>query len=373
MRYYRQAAAQLSFGTEGALHSTPSEMRDERRTVCLTKKEGKDFYYSPLGAFTREELELVDTPTSRVDLIGLLPGRKLRLGESWKHDSDFLAHLLNLDTVGASDVRGKLDSVSNGIAVLSSEGTVDGAVDSAATEIKLKASYKFDLKSRRIISLTLAFHEKREVTQTEPGFDVVTKLAMAETSMAKSEELSADRLVNLDLSLSAESAWLQFTTKHGGFELLLDPRWKVLFDQPSSAVFRYVDAGELTAQVNLIRMKPSETEAAISLEEFSAQASKALAENFGQLIESKQYASPRGNRVLRVEATGVNSEVDMRWVYYHVSSEEGKQITCVMTCQEEDWKTFAPADESLVNRIELVDLPEVDEEPTPAKTARKPE
>jgi hypothetical protein len=373
VRHYQVAAAKFQFGTEENAQLQTPTVRDSRRTVCLTSTGEHDAYYCPTGALTREELELLDTPTCRVDLVELLPGRKVAVDDTWKHDSTTLARLLNLDTIGVNQATSRLASVKGRKATITLEGNVDGAVGGVATEIEINAKYVFDLDRKRVTSMAMAYREKRAIAAAEPGFEVVVKLAMAEAPLATSAELSDDRLANLTLRNADRSTWVEYESKHGGYQLLHDSRWRVLLDQPKTTIFRYVDGGELIAQANLARLHADQTEASITMEAFAEQAGKALGDNLGQLIESKQYESPAGYRVLRVEATGVISDVAMRWVYYHVNNNEGLRASAVITVEEKLLDRLAGADKLLIEALKLVPLAESKGEPTPAKTAARPQ
>ena len=372
IRHYLAADAEIHYGPEGHAERVVSTLRDARRLVCLTEKQGQPLVFSPAGSLRREELELIDAPSGRIDLVELLPGRKLRVGESWQHSGPLMARLLNLDTVGVTDAASRLESIEGKRANIVLEGHVDGAVAGVATEIEIKGRYLFDSAAGRVVLCSLSFREKRAIAPTEPGFEVVTQLAMAEQQLAASEHLAPERLANLDLRPGTQAGHLEYDSVHGGFKLHFDPGWRMLLDQKTAAIFRYAHNHELIGQANLVRMPQSEIEAAISLEAYAQQVSKALAENLGQLVQSKQYQSAAGNRVLRVEATGVISEVPMRWIYYHLSNNDGQRLSCVVTVEEKLLETFADADALFIDGIELTPSIEPDPEPTPAKTARSP-
>src|SRR6185436_19285387 len=114
-------------------------LRDERRLFVVQYKGDDTNLFSPQGPLTREELELVDAPGSSTILATILPNKKTAIGGEWKLSNVTLARLLGLETVTEQNVTGKLTKVEDGLAILSLDGKVTGAVGGASSEIDLKA------------------------------------------------------------------------------------------------------------------------------------------------------------------------------------------------------------------------------------------
>ena len=82
---------------------------------------------------------------------------------------------------------------------------------------------------------------------------------------------------------------------------------------------------------------------------------RALGNNFGEFVEAKQSVDSAGHRVLRVVVNGVvhgkSAEVPIRWIYYHVADEQGRQAALTFTVEQEALERFADADRAMVDSL----------------------
>ena len=130
---------------------------------------GKTTLFSPVGALTREELDLVDAPASSLVMDELLPESPVAVGGTWKHSQAAIMALLGLEAVSFAEVHSVFDEVKSGVARISAAGTVQGGVGGVATEIELKIKYNYDLKAQRITWLALLIKEKRAIGHVRPA------------------------------------------------------------------------------------------------------------------------------------------------------------------------------------------------------------
>ncbi len=93
----------------------------------------------------------------------------------------------------------------------------------------------------------------------------------------------------------------------------------------------------------------------VSLEDFQNDVRQALDKNFGEFVDAKQSDNAAGYRVLRVEASGAahdkSTEVPIRWVYYHVADQQGRQVALTFTVEQEHLDRFAEADRAIVDSL----------------------
>ena len=97
----------------------------------------------------------------------------------------------------------------------------------------------------------------------------------------------------------------------------------------------------------------------ISLEDYQNDVREALGKNFGEFVEAKQSGDAAGYRVLRVVANGVahdkSTEVPIRWIYYHVADEQGRQVALTFTVEQEHLERFAEADRAIVDSLRFAE------------------
>lgn len=357
VRHYREAAAEVKVG-QGLV--TP-QLNPQRRLLVAQIEDGEATLFSPLGPLTRDDLELVDIQGNSLALSGLLPRQAVRVGESWELDGGLLAILLGLDTITRNDVRGTLEPLDGSTAVLTIEGSLEGAAEGVVSKIELKAKLNFDLTRRAVTWLAANFRERREISHGEPGFDVTARLRLAIAPQTNAETLSDQALRALPLSATAGATLLQLSPQKSFFRLIHDRRWRVMLDRHDLCVLRCVDRGDLLAQGNISELADAEPGKRLALEGFQAEVLDSLASSAGQIAEASQETSDDGLRILRVQATGITSEIPIVWIFYHLSNEQGRQAAMSFTLASDAQQRFAEGDRTLVESFEFTPRPQPQE------------
>lgn len=368
VRSYRDASAEVKVGQGMA---TP-QMNSERRLVVAEIAGGEPTLFCPLGPLSRDDLDLIDIQGNSLALSGLLPERTVRAGEAWQIDRESLAILLGLDAVTSSSVQGTLDKVDGNLAILTIQGSLEGAAQGVASKIELKAKANFDRAQRAVTWLAANFHERREVGHAEPGLDVTARLRVAITPQAAVETLSDAALRDVPLTASAGATLLELRPQQSHLQLIHDRRWRVLVDRHDLCVLRCVDGGDLIAQCNLSELADAEPGQRLALEAFQAEVLESLTSSAGQVVEAAQSTTDDGRRILRVQATGIASEVPISWVFYHVSNEQGRQAALSFTLEASVVERFAEGDRTLVESLTFAPRPPAQEAKRETSAASAP-
>ena len=374
VRHYQSAEAKFNLkNTEFS-----ERLRDDRRLVVLQAENDDGIYFSPLGPLLREELELLDVPGAGVLPELLLPGKVLRVGETWNLSEAVIARLLSLDAVHKHDIIGKFDELRHGVAILSLEGKAAGAIGGVSSDVNLKAKLNLDPQEQLLTWLALSFTENRAIGHAQPGYDVTTRIRMLTGLAEDAPELSETSLGTLPLTAGLGEKLLSFRSEKGGFELVHDRRWRVMTERYDSAVLRLIDRGELVAQCNVAKLKNFAKDEKLTIEAFQEDVKKALEKNKGIITEVSQNTTDHGLLVQRLLVTGTASELPIQWTYYHVSDSEGRRASLVFTIDAKLVERYAHIDQELISAFRLFDPPKSEGEPTPAEktdaeTAQKKE
>jgi len=365
VRIYTEAQAVIKIENGGV---TPV-LSEDHRLIGVDWTGDACNLYSPRGALSRDELELVDLPAPSLLLDALLPSEAVAKDATWKQPDGFWAAFLRLDAVGSNDVTSKLVELTAGKeAIVELAGILTGAVEGVATEIEIKGRYRFDLTSHRIATFGMAIKEKRSIGHVGPGMDVVARLEMTLEPLADSPQLSDEALAGLPLDPESAGQALTYQPQTQAYRFFNDRRWHIIEESPELTTLRYVDRGELVAQCNVAPGAKAPPGKHTGLEKFQEDIKKVLGESFGQFVEAASGTSPSGYVVHRVTATGTVKELAIEWRYYLLADAEGHQAMFAFTLEQDLAERFGDADEQLVGSLTLTQPPtETAAKPTPAR------
>ena len=143
--------------------------------------------------------------------------------------------------------------------------------------------------------------------------------------------------------------------------MIQDRRWRVLLDRHDVCVLRCVDRGDLVAQCNISELADAEPGKRLALEGFQQEVRESVTSGAGQIVEASQTTTDDGLRILRVQATGVASEVPIVWVFYHLSNDQGRQAALSFTLEAKLQERFAEGDRTLVESFQFTPQPPLQE------------
>lgn len=342
------------------------KLRTERNLVVARTAEAQPELHSPLGPMTSDESELLQLPFQTLLIDDLLPGKTVKVGESWKHDDAVLCSLLNLDAVSQSDVSSTLGEATAEAARVEFKGVVQGALGGVAAEFDVVGRYKFDRTQDRITWLAVLLKEKRAIGHVEPGVEATTRLQMTLAPIAEPKDLSVAELRDVDLSPYPELLRLEHVSQAGGYRLDHERRWHVMTDSNEVLALRLVDRGELLAQCNIRHITIPDPSRQPSLTQFQADIRRSLDKNFGQFVRVGESGNSLGQTIFRAEAAGTVEELTIHWIYYLVLDPSGRQVVFAFTVEQPLLDRFEGADTALVSTVRFNDPNATATQPTDA-------
>ena len=361
-RYYDEVSAVVKVEETGL----KPVLRPGRRLIAVEVDAATVTLFSPHGALTRDELDLVDIPADSLVLDRLLPKGPVAVGDSWKLSEKLLAALLGLDAISKADVQSELTDITNKAASMRMTGRVEGALGGVSTEIELKAKYRFNRKTGRIDWLGLLVKEQRSIGHVYRGVDVVSRLQMTVTPKTVSTELDAAALKGLASKPTAALNQLTYESPQHGWQFTHDRCWHVIADHRDLAILRMLDRGDLVAQCNVSSLPKLPPGKEVTLSEFQSDVQKALDKSFGSFVEARQWAGETGYRIYRVAVRGTASELPIQWNYYLITDQQGRRVALAFTVEGELVEQLDKADETLIGSLRFLD-------PKVAPTPKRPE
>jgi hypothetical protein len=118
---------------------------------------------------------------------------------------------------------------------------------------------------------------------------------------------------------------------------------------------RLVERGDLVSQCNISSLPALASGKQLTLDGFELDIRKALGDDFGSFVESKQELSENQLAVLRVVVAGMVQEVPIEWVYYHLTDATGRRVSLVFTHESAKIEQFAAADRSIVASFRMME------------------
>jgi hypothetical protein len=350
------------------------QLRETRKLISATSTMGDVILASPNGALTRDELELIDIPANTLVLDQVLPTDAVAIGHRWKPTEDVMARFLCLDAVGHTEVECVLVEAKDGVAQVTIDGTLGGAIDGISTEIELKGKLLVDIShadTPTLKSLLLAIKEKRGASYVDPGVDVVAKLRLGLEPIAESKLLPEDAIAAARAGRSSSEAnesvgpALEYISTTKGVRFHYDRRWHITREEQDVVVMRLVDRGDLIAQCNIAptNLAGSDTgdksadgsATPLALADFQTQVQTALGKLFGQFEKAKQRGTDSGLRILEAVALGSAQDLPIQWRYYMVHDRQGRAATVVFTMEAPKAEQFADQDAPIVDSVEFME------------------
>lgn len=367
-------ANSVRFYETAETHSTANEkplddkLPTVKRLISVDTSGERPILFSPQYTLTREELELISVPGNPAVLAKLFPAEPVAINQTWSPDDQALAQVLGIDAINNHEVVATLSEVDkSGVAKVSLEGKVSGAIQGVATEIELKGRLNLDTRNQAITWFAASIKEDRSIGHALPGFDV-TAIVRTQIEAAKpTDELSDANLAKLNLQANDGSEMLAFEGKKAGFRLMHDRRWHAMAETPKQTVFRMVADGELIAQANVNRLTNMKAGEQMTLEGFEAEVKKALKERLGQVVDASQAINSQGLRELRVTAVGTANKMPITWIYYLISDDNGRRYSTVFTFETSLAEKFGQTDRSFMSGFDLMEVAK----PTIAKGAEE--
>ncbi|QVL33406.1 hypothetical protein KIH39_05695 [Telmatocola sphagniphila] len=206
-------------------------LRPAIKQMVFLEKEGKRLPFSPAAPLTWNEIEFLRTETFVPALMGLLPGKEVKVLDTWKLPSETARDLTDLEKVEDNNLIGRFVQVTtlNGrqVGELSLSGSARGVNEDGPTKHTLKGSVFFDLQSKVITYVSILgeqhlFDSKGEINGKLEGRFVLTREPREAFSLRKIAAVSAS-----DILPNESNTRLLYEIPELGFSFQYPRRWHI--------------------------------------------------------------------------------------------------------------------------------------------------
>lgn len=351
-RHYQTAVSRSTVDTDKVDRS----LSDGRRLIVAQRTGDALFCYAPAGPLTRGELEVVSEHFETLHLPGLLPGKEVKVGETWKIDPAAAQSVCLFDGLISHELTGTLKEVSGQTAVVRVEGTAKGIETGALVNLTVAANMHFDLAARRIVAVAWSQRDTREQGPVSPAAEVeTTTVVKREPLAAVPEELAPAALARVPAETDPPRAmqYLFHRDPAGRYQFLHSRDWHTVGQTDYHLIMRLLDRGDFVAQATLAVWKNAGAGKHISPEEFDKLVASGTGWKPEEVVDRGEVPTDGDRWAYRVVARGELDGAKVVQSFYVLADASGEQVILTFTMKPTTADRLGTRDVALVNAIEF--------------------
>lgn len=350
-RHYDEAVASTVLGGEKINRTLPA---DRRLVVASQSSEGLTCY-APAGPVTRDELDLVTEHFNPQCLPGLLPGREVKVSDTWAITPQAAQAACLFDGLIKHALTGKLVEVKDGLAVFSVEGTAEGIEQGSKVSLTITATGRFDPTTKRVVELTWKQKDERDQGPVNPASQIEATVTLKREAVSQvPAELADAALAGLAQAAPQGLATaLRHADPKGRYQFVYPREWHVTAQTEQHLVLRLIEKGEFITQATVSVWKKADPGKHATPEEFK----KAVGESAGwqveRVLDDGELPTDGGRWLYRVTAAGKIQDIPAVQSFHLLAGPQGDQVAVTFAMKPEKVKAVGTRDASLVNAIEF--------------------
>jgi hypothetical protein len=349
-------------------NTSQSTLRDNCKQTFVVNHANQWQQFCQAEPMLVTEVELLLAPLNVTVIELLLPETPAKISQPWTISKEAARELFNLDAVHESTLVASISKVEEGIASIELNGDIQGTANSVSTQLNIKGNFQAKLASECAIVcwVGLAIQEKRAISQSEPGFDIVARVRLIREEQPHAWSVDREKLIALSTADHAAQLTIKMGSAMGGYAFLADRQWKTYIDTGEEAIFRLIENNSIVAQCNVTRLPKLDAGKQLTLAALQQEIRQSLKGNAPTIVEASERATANQLKLMRVVVSGQSEEVPIQWVYAHLSDDSGRRVSLVFTMGANAAEQFAGADEQICSTFELYP------DPTPKADTDRP-
>lgn len=351
-RHY--STAQSTLDVAGV--KTTNSLRSER-SVTVAQRTNEGFVtYSLGGPLTREELELIGGQFDSMSIAGLVPGKAVKVGETWKLSNHAVQGLCGFEGLISHELTGKLESVSGGQAVLKVSGKAIGVDLGAQVTLTVDATATFDLAQKRIVRLSWKQDDERDQGPASPGFKAEISIDVTREAAAEPRALADAALEAVPQGFDVPAALTTITYRDpmGRFELAQPRDWQLTGATSRHTVFRLLDRGDFVAQATVTPWDAAEAGKQFDAKQFKEAMLASPGWEAGEVLQEGEIQTGQPGRfVYRVSASGAIDDMKVVQTFFLVTNPSGQQVVIAFSMKQPQMAKLGVRDLAFVEGITL--------------------
>jgi hypothetical protein len=348
-RYYEQARSHVA--VDGS--NLARQVRDERRLIVAQRPHDQFLCYSPRGALTNEELELISEHFDTLTLAGLLPQSSVSTGDTWKIRNETVQALCQFEALISHELTGKLDEVSDGFASISVGGKASGIEVGALAKITVSAKVRYEILPKRLVSVEWTQKDERDQGPASPAGTIEATTIVKRASIDQPRELTDLALESVPPGFEPPTALtlIYHRDNQSRYDVAASRDWHLVAQTDQHLVLRLIDRGDLIAQLSLTPWTKADKGKHISPEEFKDVVSNAPGWQLEEILEAGPVPVENGVWTYRISARGMMEETKVIQTVYVVANADGDQVVAAFTMKPGQVGKLGSRDLTLVGSI----------------------
>jgi hypothetical protein len=351
-RYYTTAASRATVGD-----SKNERFLSANRKLIVAQRTGDSLLcYSPAGPLTQQEVEVASEHFDTLHLAGILPAKEVKLGDSWKLDSEVAQTLCLFDGLISHELMAKLKQADSGTAIVTIDGTAKGIENGAMANLTIAAAVRFDREKNRIVSVEWKQRDVRDQGPTSPAAEVESTTLVTRTPLEREpDELNAAALAVVPTSNDppATMQHLIHRDPRSRFQLIYGRDWHVVGQSDYHLILRLLDRGDFVAQATLTSWKNAGAGMHMTPADFEKLVSEGTGWKMEQVLERVEVPTDADRWICRITARGELDGTKVIQNFYVVAAATGDQMIVTFTMKPTAAERLGTRDLAIVTAIDF--------------------
>ena len=351
-RFYQTAATNGVVDGDRVQRTLPAD----RRLIVAQRTGDSLFCYSPLGPLTRPDLEVVSEHFETLHLTGVLPGKEVAVGDTWKLDSLTAQSLCLFDGLISHDLTASLKGVAGGVAAITIEGSAKGIESGALATLTVTATIQFDTHKKRIVGVEWRQKDTRDQGPATPAAELETTTTLKRESLDRAPAELADTVMATIPTADDPPATLKHLLHRdpqGRYRLLHSRDWHVVGQTDYHLIMRYLDRGDFVAQVTITHWDNAGAGKHISPDEFEKLTQGGMNWKVEQITDRTEVPTDPDRWAYRISARGQLEGSPVVQNFYVIANANGDQVILTFTMRPASATRIGTRDLELVNAIDF--------------------
>jgi hypothetical protein len=302
-------------------------------------------------------LEVVSEHFDTLHLAGILPGKEVSVGDTWKTDSGVAQSICLFDGLISHTLTGKLKQVADGMAIIGIEGTAKGIENGALADLTIAAEVRFDVSKKRIVRVEWKQKDVRDQGPVTPAAEVeTTTVVKREPLDAAPDELgpAAVATVPLDDEPPSQMRSLLHRDPKNRYQFLYARDWHIVGQTDHHLVMRLLDRGDFIAQATITQWQSAGAGKHMSPAEFEKLAADGTGWKGEEVLERGEVPTDTGRWIYHTTARGELEGSKVVQNFYVVADANGDQVIVTFTMRPAAAPRLGTRDLAIVNAIDAV-------------------